>query len=117
MKREEIVTLTDELLKKVPYMKEQIKKLDPGVHGKRVKLYKRRLVKVRRAIGRLKDDEQRIICYRYFDMLTYTTIAQRIGCSKNTVPRRINKLLLNIGRVIFGMEEEFWKKIYSNNIY
>lgn len=113
MKRNEITELTDTWLKKFNYMKEQINQLDPDVHSKRINLYKLRLRKISKAIGRLKEDDQRIICYRYFDELSYEAIVQRVGYSNNTIAKRIKKLLLTIGRAIFGMEEEFYNEILN----
>ncbi|WP_154674841.1 sigma factor-like helix-turn-helix DNA-binding protein [Desnuesiella massiliensis] len=113
MKRNEIIELTDAWLKKFNYMKEQINRLDPDIHRKRINLYKLRLRKISKAIGILKEDDQRIICYRYFDELTYGDIVQRVGYSNNTVARRIKKLLLIIGRALLGMEEEFWNEILN----
>lgn len=112
MKGNEIIELTDTWLKKFNYMKEQINRLEPDIHRKRINLYKLRLRKMSKDIGRLKECDQRIICYRHFDELTYGAIAQRVGYSKITIARRIKNLLLIIGRAIFSMEEKFWEGLY-----
>lgn len=71
----------------------------------------KRLSSIIGAIGRLKEDNQRILCYKYFDKLSYKVIQLRTGHTYDTIKRRIDKSLLNVGRSLFGFEDEFWNEI------
>ncbi len=78
----------------------------------RNKLHKK-LSKIIRAISRLDEENQRIICYRYFEQLKYAEIARRVHVVEKTVHRRIDKSKLAISRLLFGFEDEFFKLIYD----
>lgn len=123
MKREEVINLSEEWLKSVPDLKKRIRLIDVALkkdsydkgmieklQHEKDKLNKK-LSRIIKAIGTLEEENQKIICYRYFEGLTYKEIARRVGVSShNTVPNRIkNKLLLQVGRIMFGFEEEFFR--------
>lgn len=123
MKREEVIKLADEWLKSIPDIKARIRIIDIAIknesnnidnidklQNERNRLNKR-LSSIIGAIGRLKEDNQRILCYKYFDKLTYKVIGLRTGHTYDTIKRRIDKSLLDIGRVLFGFEDEFWNEI------
>ena len=125
MKRDEVIKLTDEWLKSVPNIRKRIRLIDIAlkkdifdieiinkIKKKRSQLNSK-LVKIIKAIDTLEDDNQRIICYRYFEGLSYSKIALRIGLRSETISRRIKKLLLNVGRIMFGFEDEFWNEVFE----
>jgi RNA polymerase sigma factor (sigma-70 family) len=127
VKREEVIKLADIGLKSVPGIKKRIRLIDIALKKdsydmatidklkhEKDKLHAK-LSRIIKAISTLEDDNQRIICYRYFDDIPYTEIALRVGLSKSTIPRRIKKTLLDIGRVMFGFEDEFWRNIFIND--
>lgn len=70
--------------------------------------------KIIKTVGALEDDNQRIICYRYFNSLSYKVVALRVGYSVKTIERRIKVNLLDIGRALFGFEDEFWKLLNND---
>lgn len=120
MKQEKIINLADEWLKSVPDLRKRIRLIDVALkkdtydtvtikelQQERHSL-KYKLSKIIKAVSTLTDENQRIICYRYFDNLKYTEIARRVGHSHNTVSQRCKKLLLDIGRIMFGFEDEFF---------
>lgn len=120
MNREETIKLTDKLLKNIPDIRKRIKLIDvalkkdsydmgtiENLKQERHRLHEE-LTKAIGVISTLDDERQRIICYKYFDKLNNQVIAIRLGVSSQTIPRRIKKSLLAIGRRLFGMEEEFW---------
>jgi DNA-directed RNA polymerase specialized sigma24 family protein len=126
MRSEDLINFTDKWLKSVPETRKRIKLIDTAlkedsydmstadkIQQERNKLHSR-LSSIIKAVGTLREEDQRIICYRYFENLPYKTIAVWTGCSIGTVPRRINKSLLHVGRVMFGFEDEFWNEIYCN---
>lgn len=123
MKREEVIKLADEWLKSVADIKARIRFIDIAIEkesnhvenidklqNERNRLNKR-LSSIIGAIGRLKEENQRILCYKYFDKLTYKVIGLRTGHTYDTIKRRIDKSLLNVGRSLFGFEDEFWNEI------
>lgn len=120
MNKSELTTLTEKVVKSVPEIRKKIRLIDnqlkndcsdiDNLKNKRNKL-KLQLNRIIKAICILKDEEQKAVCYKYFDGLSNRVIAQRIGLDDETVPRKINDSLLDIGRVLFGMEYEFWKEL------
>lgn len=66
------------------------------------------------ALQKLDSINQRLICYKYFDNLTQKVIAHRLGYTLNTVSKKLKEdTLLDLGRIIFGMEDEFWIEIFE----
>lgn len=123
MKQEEVIKLANEWLKDIPVLKKRIDLIDTALKQDNYdkdtldKLehekdnLNKKLSRTIKAISTLEDDNQRIICYRYFDELSYKEVALRVHIAERTIYRRIKKLLLYVGRIMFGFEDEFW----SNN--
>lgn len=122
MNQKEVINLADEWLKSVPDIKDRIRLIDVtlknstngadiinNLHHERHKL-RCKLTKIIKIISALDDENQRIICYRYFDKLNYSEIARKVNLLERTVHRRIEKEILAIGRIMFGMEDEFWNE-------
>jgi len=123
VKGNEIITLSEKYLKSVPEIKRRIALMDEDLKNcdfnmytfreikeSRDKLYLK-LTKIIKAISTLKEENQKIICYRYFEGLTYKVIALQVGIGESTICRRIKYILLCTGRVLFRMEDEFCKEI------
>lgn len=125
MTRIEIINLAEKWLNSVPDIRKKIKLIDASLEDDICndtnidKLKKERhrlnnkLSMIIKAVGTLDEENQKIICYKYFDELQYNFIAIRIGCSYLTVKRRIEKNLLDIGRALFGFEDEFWNEVFN----
>lgn len=126
MTKEQIIKITEEWLNNFNDNKKRIKLIDTALKldtydkatieklkQRRHKLHKR-LSKIIEVIGTLTNDEQKIICYRYFDKLSYKDIGKRLNCRSETACRRNKKLLLVIGRAMFGFEDEFLNEIYDD---
>lgn len=124
MTRGEIISLADEWLKSVPDIKTRIRLIDIDLKKKSNDIenidklqYERnrlniKLLRIINSVSKLKEENQRIICYKYFDKLTYKVIRLRVGYDYKTLKNRINKSLLDIGRILFGFEDEFWNELY-----
>lgn len=123
MTRIEIINLTDKWLNYVPDIRKKIKLIDASlkddicndtnidkIKKERYRLNSK-LSMIIEAVATLDEENQRIICYKYFDKLSDRVTARRIGYSKETIPRRIKKNLLDIGRTLFGYEDKFWDEI------
>lgn len=127
MNQKEIINLTKKWLESVPDIRKKIKLIDVSLEDNICsctnidKLKKERhrlnnkLSMIIKAVGTLDEENQKIVCYRYFDKLSYEFIAPRIGYSSMTIRRRIEGNLLCIGRTLFGYENEFWNEIYFEN--
>lgn len=125
MKCDEITKLVDKQLKNVPGIRNRIKLIDATLQDNkdciddinRIKKEREqlnyKLGKIIKAVSTLKDDNQKIICYKYFEKLKYVQVAERLGYSSKTITRRIKKSLLSIGRVLFGFEDEFYSEVFG----
>lgn len=129
MNREETIKLAEEWLKSVPNIKKDIRGIDAELkkdiydiedieklNYTRNRLH-RKLTKIIKAVSTLNDEEQRIICYRYFDKFSYKIISLNVGYSLRTIARRLESSKLTIGRVMFGFEDEFWRTIDQYSIH
>lgn len=125
MTRIEIINLAEKWLDSAADIRKKIKLIDAslddnicsGTNIDKIKKERHRLnsrlsMKIK-AVGNLDDENQRIICYKYFDKLSDRVTAIRVGYSKETIPRRIKKNLLDIGRALFGFEDEFWDEVLN----
>jgi len=126
LKKDEIIKLTDEWLKSVQDMKRDIglidKAIEEGLHEgselRKVMIRRKnlntKLNLIATALQKLDSINQRLICYKYFDNLTQKVIAHRLGYTLNTVSKKLKEdTLLDLGRIIFGMEDEFWIEIFE----
>ncbi len=63
-----------------------------------------------KTISRLSEEEQRLIGYKYFEDMSYRKISNLLYISHGTVKRRLDKAVLTLGRIFYGMEKEFWSE-------
>jgi DNA-directed RNA polymerase specialized sigma subunit len=121
LSKDEIIKITDEWLKSVPDMKRDIRLIDIEIKKDiyegseldkltiRTKNLNTKLNLIATALQKLDVINQRLICHKYFDKLTHKVIAIRVGYSVDTVSKKLkSEALLDLGRTIFGMEDEFW---------
>lgn len=108
MTKSEIVENTKNMLKHINILAERIRNLDPNDRLPYELLKTKHLIN---SIQSLKEEEQRIIEYKYFKGKTHKEIAKLLYISDKTVSRKLKKIILNIGRMTFGFEEEFFKHI------
>lgn len=120
MNRSELIELTEKVVKTVPGIRKDIRALSIQIKNNNENMdslnvrkdkLRSKLTTIIKGISKLEEEDQRIICYKYFDGLTNKAIAIRIGVESGTIPRRIRINLLYIGRALFGMEHEFWKEL------
>lgn len=122
MKQEKLINLADEWLKSIPDIRESIGRIDSNLKKSNYDIdsikklqqergrLKNKLTRIINAVSTFDDENQRIICYRYFDKLNYKEISLRVHLDGRTIHRRIDKSKLNIGRIMFGFEDEFWQQ-------
>jgi|GEM_PF-2728042 len=108
MYKKELIRTTKELLKNVQVLKE-----DPALDiEKRFEL--RRLSA---ALKRLPAADKVLIAYRYFENKTYPEIAPLLFMDIATVRRKLGIIALEVGRKVYGMEQEFWDTIHVESYY
>lgn len=62
-----------------------------------------------KALDTLSPQEQKLIAYKYFEKKKHIDIAALLHIDVRTVTRKLNKVALKIGRIIYGFEDEFVK--------
>ena len=120
MKRDEIINLTGKWLNSIDEIRNRIKFIDNELKqnaysdNQKEKLKSERydinkkLTKIINAISTLKDEDQKIICLKYFEKMKPRDIGLNLGYSEKTIFRKSKNNKLIIGRVLFGFEDEFW---------
>lgn len=122
MNEKETIDSTDKLLKNALNIKKQVMDMDTKIKKNENKaefdklkeerffLYNK-LSKINNAIGALTDKEQKLICYKYFENMGYKDIGIKLSFSEGTTKKLLDLCRLHIGRILFGMEDDFWDKI------
>lgn len=64
-----------------------------------------------KTLNRLELQEQKLIAYKYFENRNNSEIGRLLNISNGTVKRKLDKIILKVGRAMYGMEEEFWKEL------
>lgn len=99
MMKYELINITENFIKDVARLKDN------------KKLTVKQKYKIRLLIKALNNlyplDYQKIIMYRYFENMRYKDIGRYLNIDYSTVKRKLNKAILNTGRLMFGFEDEF----------
>lgn len=98
MKKEELIKKTKILLKNIRALQKSEYVTDQQ---------KAQINVVIKALNNLSIPEQLLIAYTYFENKKQIDIAAMMNISTMTVRRKLNKLALNIGRIVYGFEDEF----------
>jgi len=108
MCKKELIRTTKELLKNVQVLKD-----DPTID-----IEKRfELKHLFAALKKLPAADQQLIVYRYFDNKAYPEIAKLLFMDITTVRRKLDNIILEVGRKVYGMEQEFWNAIHGESYY
>lgn len=108
MYKKELIRTTKELLKNIQVLKE-----DPVLDIE--KKFELRRLSV--ALKKLPAADQELIVYRYFENKAYPEIAKLLFMDITTVRRKLDNIILEVGRKVYGMEQEFWDAIHGENNY
>lgn len=60
-----------------------------------------------KTLNNISAQEQNLVAYKYFEKKKHTEIAAVLHIDVRTVTRKLNKVALEIGRVVYGFEDEF----------
>jgi DNA-directed RNA polymerase specialized sigma24 family protein len=120
MNKSKIIESTDTVLKDIPRLQNEIRAYKNMLNNEQNditrKEFNKNKNKLNYIINVIKDiplEQQRLIGYKYFEGKTNKDISILMGYSTRTITRNLEKAKLAVGRVLFGMEDEFWNEIYS----
>ena len=108
MSKDEIINNTLHILKNINSLADKIKEVAPGER------LPYELFKVKQLIGSIEHlsiEEQLLIEYKYFKRQSSQIIGNQLHMSSRTVNRKLKKIVLDIGRMTFGFEKEFFRCI------
>lgn len=109
--RQELIKETEQLLKDALMMKHEIEVYkninNDSNEEKRIEGYIIKLHMLVDALPVLRTWEQQVLESRYFENKTYKETGRLIGYSGTTAKLKIERAILSLGRIIFGMEKEF----------
>lgn len=122
MTYEDLITRTENFIKTVPEIKERIDFINREIekNSSNIEVFKKekrhweiKLQKLKNAMKFLDEDEQKIICYKYFEDMSNRKISTTLGRSTNYCNKeKVRGLLIRIGRLTFigdiifeGLEE------------
>lgn len=118
MNKKELIDSADGLLKNALNIKKQVMDLDAKIKNNENKdefdklkedrfLLYNKLSKINNAIGALTEEEQRLVCYKYFENMEYKDIGINLSVSEVIIERLLDLCKLHIGRILFGLEDDF----------
>ncbi|ALB44603.1 sigma factor-like helix-turn-helix DNA-binding protein [Clostridium beijerinckii] len=98
MKKEKLINKTKILLKNVQALRESTNITEQQ---------KAKVNTIIKALNSLSAQEQNLIAYKYFENKKQIEIAELMKVDVRTVQRKVNKIALDIGRIVYGFEDEF----------
>lgn len=101
MKKEELIQTTKTLLESVPTLKESLE----ISRTNKVKL--NTLIK---SLNTLPLEDQKLIAYKYFENKKNSEIAILLHIEVGIVTRKLTKVVLDIGHMVYGFEDEFFNE-------
>lgn len=121
MEDKEIIILAEKELEEIKYIKNRINSIEyifkmneeiENIEKLKIERYnlKIRLERIISAISTLGEENQKIICYRYFDKLKFNEIKVRINSSERRMYSLLKRSKLTIGKILFGDNNKKNKK-------
>ncbi|ACD22504.1 sigma-70 family RNA polymerase sigma factor [Clostridium botulinum] len=107
MEKDKIIESTKKLLENISVMKKRLENEVCEIMEEE----KKRISSVLKVLDSLNEEEQCLVAYKYFENKTHSEIAERLHVGINTVTRKLKKLYLTIGRLLYGFEDEFLKEL------
>lgn len=95
----------EELIKKTKILLKNIQALEKSAH-----ITERQSAQINvviKTLNNLSVQDQLLIAYTYFENKKQIEIAAMMHIDVRTVRRRLNKVALGIGRIVYGFEDEF----------
>lgn len=95
----------DELIKKTKTLLKNIQALEKSAYI--TEKQKIEIKVVIKTLNNLSVTDQLLIAYTYFERKKQIEIATMMHIDARTVRRKLNKIVLDIGRSVYGVEDEF----------
>lgn len=95
----------EELIKKTKILLKNIQALEKSAHI--TERQRAQINVVIKTLNNLSVQDQLLIAYTYFENKKQIEIAAMMHIDVRTVRRRLNKVALGIGRIVYGFEDEF----------
>lgn len=121
MTKEELIIKTENHIKNIPHFKEQISKINKNIEEYQIEInniqdkinmlernkttFERQIQKLKNSMEPLTEEEQKIICYKYFENICNAKIGSLMGYSSGFCNKsKIRKILYDIGECLFCSE-------------
>lgn len=98
MKKEELIKKTKTLLKNIQALRESTNITEQQ---------KAKINEVLKALNNLSIQEQNIVAYKYFENKKQIEVAELMHVNVRTIQRKVNKIAIDVGRAVYGFEDEF----------
>lgn len=98
MRKEKLIKTTKTLLENIQALRES-----PEI----TKQQKAKINAIIKALNTLSPQEQNLVAYKYFEKKKHIDIAALLHIDVRTVTRKLNRVALDIGRMVYGFEDEF----------
>jgi DNA-directed RNA polymerase specialized sigma subunit, sigma24 homolog len=69
------------------------------------------------ALKKIPAADKELIVYRCFENKAYPEIAKLLFMDITTVRRKLDNIILEVGGIVYGIEQEFWNAIHAENYY
>lgn len=111
MKKEFIIKEVKDILENIDSLKEELRNREPG--GK-LPWRLKKLKIIIESLSKINYEKQQLIVYRYFENLSFKEISIKLNIDIKTVKRRLEQSILEVGRYVFGLEDELFKRLGFN---
>ena len=111
MKKELIIKEVKETLENIDSLKEELRNRERG--GK-LPWRLKKLKIIIESLNKINYEKQQLIVYRYFENLSFKEISLKLNIDIKTVKRRLEQSILEVGRYIFGLEDELFESLGFN---
>ncbi|WP_223316906.1 hypothetical protein [Clostridium botulinum] len=116
--REELIIKTENHIKSIPYFKNQISNIDKKIEDHQMEIdniqdknkllekerrsFEIQIQKLKNSMNVITEEEQKIICYKYFDNICNAKIGSLLGYSASFCnKRKVENILYHIGKCLF----------------
>ena len=100
MRKEKLIKTTKTLLENIQVLRESTEI---------TKQQRTKINAIIKALNNLSAQEQNLVAYKYFEKKKHIDIAALLHIDVRTVTRKLNRVALDIGRMVYGFEDEFIK--------
>lgn len=116
MSGKEIIKATKEYIESISSIKQEIKNIDILLNNHQRQGKERenlenirnelenKLTRLQNAMSSLNEEEQKALCYRYFERMSQIELLEALHYSKSKLYKTINNSLFKVGKILFCIE-------------